>query len=84
MVPIRAAGFKPELRAPADSIKCKAAHQWYAACIVWPFRWRQERDDPDQIGSDTDDPLLNGPTAVFGGAVPEQTGLPYLSRRAER
>lgn len=35
----------------------------------------------NQIGSPTTDPALNGPVATVGGAVPEQTGLPYLSRR---
>jgi len=30
------------------------------------------------------EPCLKSPVATVGGAVPEQTGLPYLSRRAER
>ena len=42
------------------------------------------RCDRDQIGSATVVPSLNGPVATPGGAMPEQTGLPYLSRRCDR
>ena len=38
----------------------------------------------DQIGSGKADPFLKGPVATFGGATPEQTGLPNLSRRCDR
>ncbi len=39
-----------------------------------------------QIGSPMTEvaPPLKSPVATVGGAEPEQTGLPYLSRRCER
>lgn len=41
---------------------------------------------PDQSGSPMIEvePPLKLPVAMVGGAEPEQTGLPYLSSRAER
>ena len=38
----------------------------------------------DQFGSGMGEPPLKSPAVLVGGATPEQTGLPYLSRRADQ
>jgi hypothetical protein len=50
----------------------------------WPAAFFSTCRARDQSVSLIVPPSLNGPTAVFGGATPEHTGLPYLSNRCDR
>lgn len=46
------------------------------SCHLWTYH----KGSPNKLV----DPPLKSPVATVGGAVPEHTGLPYLSRRCDR